>query len=39
MSCLRWSLSNSGVGRIFEETKGRPLYLIAKDKPKNEKKE
>jgi dolichol-phosphate mannosyltransferase len=27
------------IGRIFEETKGRPLYLIAKDKPKNEKKE
>jgi len=22
------------IGRIFEETKGRPLYLIAKDKPK-----
>ena len=24
------------IGRIFEETKGRPLYLIARGKPKDE---
>ncbi len=24
------------IGRIFEETKGRPLYLVARGKPKDE---